>query len=412
MVQMKKIKYSLVFNRRNKLNSNGEALIQIRAYQNSNRYFSTGIYIKKEYWDHRNKKVKPNHPNHFVYNRQITELLHKIEAFEIRMINRYGKFPIVRLHEFQEEEKENGVRSFTAFYEKELQASGYKPSSHKMYKLTLNKLKSFRSIIYFEEISYSLILEFDRFLNTQKIGVNSIRKHHHRLKRFINQAIKENYIKVDDNPYIKFKPKSAEPERPFLSEDDLQKLEILNFDSEEQEHLARIRDIYLFGAYTGLRFNDICRITPKHIEQTSKGLNLTIKAEKTAKNITLPLYNLFRSDGTQSKPEAILLKYAAPLLEYDDLKDIQFFNISNQYFNRSLKEIAQLAGIKKRITAHSARRTFATIMATKVKAPVLQRLLQHSRPDMTSIYIQLSNKRIEEELAQIQWKPETERKFQ
>jgi hypothetical protein len=42
-------------------------------------------------------------------------------------------------------------------------------------------------------------------------------------------------------------------------------------------------------------------------------------------------------------------------------------------------------------------------MATKVKSPVLQKLMQHSRPDMTAIYVRLGNEEIETELEKIEW---------
>ena len=108
-----------------------------------------------------------------------------------------------------------------------------------------------------------------------------------------------------------------------------------------------------------------------------------------------------------SRPEAIIEHYLEEIAILGDrevTRELSLFKISNQYLNRSLKVIAQRAEITKRITAHVGRRTFATIMARKVKAPILQRLLQHSRPDMTNIYIQLSNRDVESELQAIEWK--------
>ena len=403
MGHMNKIKYSLVFNRKGILNQYGQGLIQIRAYQNGkSRYFSSGIYLKPGDWDKRNKRVKYTHPNQFVYNQRINELCRSIEAFEIRMINRFGTFPLSRLHEFQEVDQNKEITSFTEFFEKDLAASRMKPNSHKMYALTLRKLKDFRKIVYFEEISYQLVIEFDRYLFRKGLGVNSVKKHHHRLKTFIMRAVRQDYLRIDDNPYNKFKPKSSEPERPYLTEEDILKIEQASI-PDSFDYLNRVRDIFLLATYTGLRFSDVISLTLEQIQETSKGLTLTVKAEKTGKTIVLPLYNLFCNENGRSRPEVILLKYQHILGNDQATSGIEFLKISNQYFNRALKQLAKVAGVKKRITAHVARRTFATIMATRVKAPVLQRLLQHSRPDMTSIYIQLSNELIERELENIEW---------
>ena len=150
MGRRSKIKYTLIFNRKDRLNKHGQALIQIKAYQDgNNRYFSTGIYIQPQYWDQRHRKVKHFHPNQYVYNQSIQAQLAEMEAFEIRMINRYGSFPLERLHEYKQETISDVPASFTVFFEQELRNYRLKPDSYKMYKLTLNKLKGFRKTINF-----------------------------------------------------------------------------------------------------------------------------------------------------------------------------------------------------------------------------------------------------------------------
>ena len=57
---MKKISYSLVFNRKKKLNKKGMALVQVEAYLNRRKmYFSTRVYLKPEQWDVKyNRQIK------------------------------------------------------------------------------------------------------------------------------------------------------------------------------------------------------------------------------------------------------------------------------------------------------------------------------------------------------------------
>ncbi|MEL6804092.1 MAG: site-specific integrase, partial [Bacteroidota bacterium] len=277
----------------------------------------------------------------------------------------------------------------------------------KMYRLTLAKLSAFRSKVHFEDLTYKLILDFDRFLKRQGLGSNSIHKHHVRLSRFIQAAIKQDFIDVQQDPYRKFKKtRGAEPERIFLSADELAKIEGLEF-GQGDNHIERIRDLFLMCCYTGLRYSDIRSITVANVHETSKGFTLDFTAKKTGKRLQLPLYCLFRSPGQdRSRPELLLLKYfneLEPLLGQNGVEQIKLFDFTNQHVNRALKLIAHRAGISKRVTSHVARRTFATQMATRVKLPILQRLLQHSRPDMTAIYVQLTNAAIEQELEAIVW---------
>ncbi|MEM7574015.1 MAG: site-specific integrase [Bacteroidota bacterium] len=403
-----KIRYALVFNRTGKLNRYGEGLIQVRAYQNRrNRYFSTGIYVKPEFWSDRYQKVATKHPNQFVYNQKIIEQMQAMEAFEIKMTNRHGGWPLDRLHEFENSQQGDPPKSFTAFFTQELDTIQLKPGSSKMYRLTLRKLCQFRPTVHFEELTYKLILDFDRFLKKQKLGGSSIHKHHVRLSRFVQAAIRQDFLEVQQDPYRKFKKsRGDEPERPFLNVGELARVEALTF-APEDEHIERIRDLFLLCCYTGLRYGDASNLTAACIEEIDKGIVLDMTAEKTGKRLQLPLYHLFRAPGQdRSRPELILLKYLdeiRPLLGHNGVERIKIFDYTNQRVNQSLKLIAERARISKRVTCHVARRTFATQMATRVKLPILQRLLQHSRPDMTAIYVQLSNTAIEKELEGIAW---------
>ncbi|WP_367392769.1 phage integrase SAM-like domain-containing protein [Lewinella sp. LCG006] len=402
-----KIRYSLLFNRKGRLNLTGEALIQIKAYQDGrNRYFSTGITIRPEFWDKRNRKISPKHPNHFVYNQRINQQLHDMEAFEIQMINQHGTFPLDRLDEYVNASTSLQISSFLAFFDRHLEQHEMKPGAWKMYAQTLNKWREFRKEVYFLELNYKLVKDFDRYLRDQGLSLNTIKKHHDRTTTVVNYAIREDYLSTDNHPYKRFKAKGEEPDRPFLTEEELTAIEQLTF-SQEEAFLKRVRDIFLFACYTGLRFGDVSKLRVADVTETAQGYVLNLTAQKTNKRLELPLNFLFRNcDQGNSKPEAIIGRYLKEITilgNSEQTAHLPLFKISNQYLNRSLKTVAERAGIRKKITAHVGRRTFATIMARKVKAPILQRLLQHSRPDMTNIYIHLSNKDIESELQAIEW---------
>ena len=406
-MRFKKIKYTLIYNRQHRLNRDGTALIQIKAYQNAkSRYFSTEVWIEPKYWDQRNRKVMHTHPNQFVLNQQIRERLEAFEAFEVRMINRYGHCPLDRLDEFDKEG--NILTNFSDFYAKELEESTIKKDSLKNQRTTFNKLKDFRSVVYFEDLNYNFVLSFDRYLRKLGLGLNTIEKHHKNLSKYIKLAINQDYIEYSQNPYLKFRPKGEEPTRIFLTIEELERIENLIFKGKE-DHYERIRDLFLLSCWTGLRFSDFSVIYASNITETSKGLVLTIKAQKTGKTLQLPLYLLFRKQGqATSKAEKLIYKYLDALRNFSSHKSVLekfplFGKITNQYYNRSLKEIAKKAGIRKQLSSHAGRRTFATIMATKVKMPILQKLLQHSSLDMVKIYVQLSNKDIEDELENVNW---------
>lgn len=81
---MKKISYRLVYNRKNCLNANGKALIQIEAYLDRQKaYFSTHIYVRPEEWDARKGQIV-SHPQEEYLNRMLDEFLLRLQYIELK----------------------------------------------------------------------------------------------------------------------------------------------------------------------------------------------------------------------------------------------------------------------------------------------------------------------------------------
>lgn len=404
MSHLKKIRYRLIYNRTGVLNKDGTALVQIHAYQNGkSRYFSTGVWISPPYWDVKEKTVSSAHPNSHVFNARIRQKRESLEGFELKMLNRYGYFHIDRLADVSQ--KEDQPFSFTEFYRNQLDKAAIQHGTKKNQQTTFNKLCSFKQNVFFEDLTYHLITSFDRYLRNQGLGLNTINKHHRNLRKYIKLAIRQDYLDMSLDPYKNFKAKSVEPNRTFLSLEELKRIERLEFSADEAG-LERARDFFLAECWTGLRFSDLNAVRPSNLIESDSGLTLQFRAQKTAKSLRLPLYLLFRDrDQNISKPEALFRKYLSVRKAMPGaLQAIPVFGgISNQYLNRQLKVIASRASIQKKLSSHAGRRTFATIMATKVEMPVLQRLLQHSTLEMVKIYVRLSDKQIISELQKINW---------
>lgn len=77
---MKNTTVKLVYNRKNILNKNGEALIQIEIYHNKKRkYFSTNIYLKPEEWDNKKSTVNKKNPKFTTLNLILNKQVEKIQ---------------------------------------------------------------------------------------------------------------------------------------------------------------------------------------------------------------------------------------------------------------------------------------------------------------------------------------------
>ena len=146
--------------------------------------------------------------------------------------------------------------------------------------------------------------------------------------------------------------------------------------------------MFLFSCYTGLRFSDLSALRKDNIQSINGEKWLNVTMQKTKQSIQIPLFLLF-----DNKPIEIIERYIEP-----DRKYI-FDDLTNQYVNRKLKELAKLVGIEKNVTFHTARHTQATYLLYKgVNVTTVQKLLGHKKLETTLIYTKVMNRTITNEL--------------
>ena len=149
---------------------------------------------------------------------------------------------------------------------------------------------------------------------------------------------------IDKDPFIGYKPKRITKEVIFLTKEELKRFQET---TPTQKTQILIRDLFIFCAYSGLPFGEMANLKDQNI---SKGFDentwITIKRAKTSKELMVPLF---------PEAEKIIEKY-----KHTTNSDKIFPTISNQKFNAYLKDIAILAKIDKRVTHHTARKTFAS----------------------------------------------------
>ena len=95
---------------------------------------------------------------------------------------------------------------------------------------------------------------------------------------------------ADAYPFRKFKIKIQKAQKPFLTPDELSKLEKLHLDDHRHQHIL---DAFLFCCYTGLRFSDFRTLTSSNVIPINRKKWLCLKMQKTNLEIKLPLELLF-----------------------------------------------------------------------------------------------------------------------
>jgi len=189
-----------------------------------------------------------------------------------------------------------------------------------------------------QEINYQFVVDYENYLRSDcGCGDNTTAKFMQYFRTIILLAKNNGWITAD--PFHNYKISFKKVDRGYLIDEELQKLMQKSFTI---ERLENVRDLFIFSCFTGLAFVDVMSLSKENI-RTSFDENLWImtKRHKTNVNVNVPLLKI---------PLMILDKYKDKL-PYGALLP----KISNQKMNAYLKEIADLCGIEKSLTTHTAR---------------------------------------------------------
>ncbi len=246
--------------------------------------------------------------------------------------------------------------------------------------------------MYLRELDYNFILKFEKYLrgyvpkdHQRKMGNNTVMKHIERFRKLINLALKLGWIEKD--PFINFKAHIIKTERGFLSSDELNAIEEKQFTI---ERLQLVKDLFVFSCYTSLSYIDVINLTEDNINIGIDGeLWIHYRREKTTKLIRIPLL-----------PKALQIMEKYKNNHKSKARGSLFPKISNQKMNSYLKEIADVCGIKKNLTFHIARHTFATTVTLSNGIPIetVSKLLGHSKISTTQIYAKVIERKVSDDM--------------
>lgn len=267
--------------------------------------------------------------------------------------------------------------------------------------ITENYIKRFlgkerkTSDIFLKQLDYKFICDFETFLHTywpkghpKMLNHNTVMKHIQRLRKMVTLAFHMEWLEKD--PFVRWKPTWDKREREFLPENELSNLENYYFPI---ERLERVRDLFVFSCYTGISYVDIIKLTPDNVSKGIDGNNWIItNRQKTKATVKVPLLD---------KAEELISKYDGhPMTQ---VTRTLFPTITNEKLNLYLKEVADACGIKKNLTFHMARHTFATTvtLANGVPIETVSKLLGHTKITTTQIYARVIERKVSNDMEQL-----------
>jgi len=376
---------TIVFTLKNPQSQTQSSIYARIFYEGFDFKFYISEKINPKFWDNKTKRAKQSvkfreHPE---FNERLNRISSQIQTIYRNYLNDHNnKVPnpenlkLILDKELKKiEPKTEKEKSFFPFFENlinqsvnggRVQPTSGKPYSKatiQVYKNTFRRLKEFQAtrkrIIDFNTIDIDFYTDFTEYLSKRlNLATNTIGKDIKTIKTILNEATERGINTNLQFKSRKFSSTSEQTDSIYLSEIELSEIEDL--DLSNNQRLNNVRDLFLVGCYTGLRFSDFSILKP---DQMKNGFIEIKEQTKTGNPVVIPIHPVVSRITKKHNGE---LPRAITNQKFNDyLKEI---GIMVQSLHTPFETTITKGGLKilKRLnkyellTTHTARRSFAT----------------------------------------------------
>ncbi len=370
--------------------SNGKYAVYLRVLKDGKRkMISLGMQCDKAHF--LNEQFTKQHLDYQIANETLLKL--KSRAYEIIREYRANELDFT-LGEFENNfrgRKSNNITVAEILTEKidDLMKSGnirnaktYKSLENSFFKFNKNKKLIFR------EITHSLLDKYEVYLrsNNNKDGGVSVKMRN--LRALFNDAIKKGIVEQKHYPFKEYKISKLKGKaiKRAVSRTDIRLMETINTD--KHPHLTDARNYLMFSYYMGgMNFVDLMKLKWENIQ----GDRITYIRSKTKGRFTVKMLEPVKEILTYYKAQNRPTEYIFPILLQDNLTPIQIDNRRNKTlraFNKKLKEIAKIQGVKTKFTSYVLRHSFATnLKYAGISSEIIGQSMGHKDPSVTQVYL-------------------------
>ena len=364
-----------IFNRRKTASTTTTANVELEIYFNRNKRIriNTGVGLYLGEWSDEFRVVNRRDATELnirlaeVYNNQMKSFAYMSSSGKNITAETYENY----------RKKNNPVRpkSFLEYMDKRIEERKLTPGTKRQHREGLDALRRFGRINYFSTLTSDNIEAFDIFLRNENPDrlQTTIHGYHKRIKPYVIESYKLGYIDV--NPYNRFKDvRGTHRERKPLTINELDQLRAIELPCK----LARVRDIFIFCCFTGLSYADMNLFDyRKDVIEENGSLYIDGERLKTGTSFYTPLL--------------------PPALDVLKRCDYKLPSMSVQKYNDYLHVIETKLDLRKPLTSHIARHTYATTvcLANGIPIEVVSRMLGHKHISTTEIYAKIMNITVE-----------------
>lgn len=306
------------------------AIIATVCFDGKRLRLASGVSVLPKQWDRKRQKVKRGATGEATINRQV-------ESFAALVLSAYnqlrneGKEPTAELIKDRLRQQEQEDRPWPTVYAayKEYIADSetrLRPATLAIHRTTKSHVEAFEKkmgiAVTWESLNLLFFQKFAEYL-IRVAGMNNetLDKVIRTLRAFLRHAAEVKEIPMCED-FRKFTrkslPKGQKSRKVYLTTAELRKLQELELSGNDR--LRRVRDLFLFLAHTGLRYNDAQQLRPEH----RRGTRFELVTGKNRKVVHIPVHPVAGH---------IWQMYEGALPQ-----------ISNQKFNDYLQELCRVAG--------------------------------------------------------------------
>ena len=389
--------------RKDAVNRNGRVPLVLRfTHRRQTKTVALGMTVDPSEWDEESQRITCGCPDcrtlQFQLDRALNEYYKKIRRLEALEID-------VNFDTLFEPSQERLDCTVGTYFRRmiERMESADKHGTASKYRVTYSLWGQFHpQDMRFEEITLSLLRDFELFLRRRGNKDNSIATKFSVLRAVYNRASEERVFSSNENPFLRFKLGRlwTATRKRAISKEDIRRLKALDLSHDKTGQRLFARDIFLFSyLMAGINFHDVACLKYSDIQdgrlmyarhKTRKAMNCRINDEAQA--IMNKYKNYQRADD-----------YIFPILDerIHKTQKQQTDRIGKvlKAVNKSLKELGNELGLTAPLTTYIARHTFACL-AVEYGMPidVLAKILGHSNTNMTRHYAKFSEQLIGREM--------------
>ena len=370
------------------------------AVDGKNTTFSTGLEIMPDDWDNQSGTAKGQSKESSAINKQIDKFRNDISSHYNNMVNNSGYVTAKALKNALRGigiNRNTLMQEFAELLDEKRRSIGIRitESTCPVYTNAYRHMKEFLQEKYnltdipFGKIDTPFVETYFHYLKIDlKMTAQSVKTNMNPFRQAVVRAYNKGVLR--QNPFFDFVPERVIPKRPWLSNDEIQRI------MQAKLKLATwrfTRDMFIFSTFTGIAIIDLRNLKHSNIqEMEDSSLWIILDRQKTGTTSYIPLLDI---------PKQILERY----------RDTEFAGTGGKVFtlqthvnmNWQLKRIAKAADIDKRLTFHMSRFSFATTVCLTqgVLIESLSQMMGHLSIKTTQIYAEVTRTKINEDMTNL-----------